>query len=261
MASPAVGIQIIIFGKRNETDLGGVLADCARAGYYGIELLNHAKTHPVSELRDWATQHKIAYTGLHVGFGDYVDDKKLEENIQFVRDIGGKYLMCSGVADPKTARGYEQSATMFNRVGAKIKSAGLVFCYHNHAWEFDDLGGGVQGMKILSEQTDSAVVKFNIDIFWVAVGKMDPIAFIRQHAKRAGYYHFKDGRLPSVPGGPAEFTELGKGIVNLKGCLQTAIELGGRDRAPWIISEQDRTDGDAYTSIKISRDYLKSIGV
>ena len=84
MATPPVGIQIIIFGKRNETDLGGVLADCARAGYYGIELLDHAKTHPVSELRNWAAQHKIVYTGLHMSFGDYADERKLDENIQFV---------------------------------------------------------------------------------------------------------------------------------------------------------------------------------
>jgi sugar phosphate isomerase/epimerase len=165
--------------------------------------------------------------------------------------MGIRHMMCSGVADTKTVTGYRTSCALFNSVGARLRDAGIAFNYHNHAWEFDDLGGGAYGMEIIASETDPALVKFNIDVFWVTIGGRDPSAFIREHASRAGYFHFKDGRRK--PDGSLEFLEFGRGVVDLKGSMATAREVG----AEWIVAEQDRTELPHLEAITITRDYMR----
>jgi sugar phosphate isomerase/epimerase len=161
-----------------------------------------------------------------------------------------RHLMCSGVADTKSVDGYRNSCRLFNDVGSRLRDEGLTFNYHNHAWEFEDLGG-VNGMEILSAETDPSLVKFNIDVFWVEFGGRDPAAFIAQHADRAGYFHFKDGRK-GLDGKPL-FLELGRGDVDLKGSMEAALAAG----AEWIVAEQDRTELEHRESVGISRSYLR----
>jgi sugar phosphate isomerase/epimerase len=143
---------------------------------------------------------------------------------------------------------------VFNEVGKRLADQGLTFNYHNHAWEFDDLGGGATGMQVLAQETDPALVKFNLDVFWLYYGGQDPVAFIRQHADRAGYFHFKDGRRVIDAAGKThpEFLELGTGDVDLKAAYGAAVEAG----AQWIVAEQDRSALPASESAAISYRYL-----
>lgn len=138
----------------------------------------------------------------------------------------------------KVSQATEESAKVFNAVGKRCADAGLTFHYHNHAWEFEDLGG-VNGMQILAEETDPALLKFNIDVFWLYYGEQDVVGFIQQHANRAGYFHFKDGNRTTDAEGKvrSEFLELGNGSVDLKAAYAAAIAAG----ATWIVSEQDNT--------------------
>jgi sugar phosphate isomerase/epimerase len=245
-----VGIQLIIYGQRPETDLDGVLAECKTAGYAGIETGTVVKTYGVATVKEMFKRHGLIFTGVHTGYGDFTDEAKIRENLALVKGIGGTYLICSGVADRTSIAGYDQSAETFNRAGAICRDDGITFCYHNHAFEFESLEGSVKGIHRLGEMTDPAVVKFNIDVYWVTVGGEDPAAFIRRYADRAGYYHFKDGATGS-------FTELGKGTVNLKASLDTALAVKG----DWIVYEQDRTDQDVKASVTESRQYLRTLGV
>jgi sugar phosphate isomerase/epimerase len=245
-----VGIQLIIYGSRPQTDLDGVLAECKAAGYAGIESGNLGPIYGAARLKEMFKQHGLIFTGVHTGYGEITDEAKLGENLALVKAIGGTYLICSGVADRTTIAGYDRSAETFNQAGAICREEGITFCYHNHAFEFEPLEGGDKGIHRLGEMTDSAVVKFNIDVYWVTVGGEDPAAFIRRYADRAGYYHFKDGA-------PGSFTELGKGTVNLKTSLEAALAAKG----DWIIYEQDRTDQEAKVSIIESRQHLKALGV
>src|SRR5262249_26252776 len=135
-------------------------------------------------------------------------------------------------------------------VGKRCADAGLTFHYHNHAWEFSDLGG-VNGMEILAQETDPVLVKFNLDVFWLYYGQQDPVAFIQRHANRAGYFHFKDGRRVTDAEGKTqpEFLELGRGDVDLRAAYRAAVAAG----AEWIVAEQDRTTLPHLESATISR--------
>lgn len=250
MSDPQPSIQLIVFGERNRTDFPGVLRDVAQAGFPAIECGNLFQTLGEVEARNLLDSQKLRISGIHFGYAEYTDAAKLESHIAFCKAMGVRHLMCSGVADTKTVEGYRTSCRLFNEVGSRLKDEGLVFNYHNHAWEFEDLGG-VNGMELISEGTDPDLVKFNIDVFWVFFGGRDPADFVRKHRQRAGYFHFKDGRK-GADGKPI-FLELGRGDVDLHSAIAAAREVG----AEWIVAEQDKTELPHLESVSESRDYMR----
>jgi sugar phosphate isomerase/epimerase len=258
MASPIASLQLIVFGARNRDDFAGVLRDVAEAGYPAFEAGNLFETYGEETTRRLLQEYHLQVSGAHFGYGDYANPERLTAHIAYAKSLGVQNLMCSGVADTKNAEGYRQSARLFNEIGRRLADEGLTFHYHNHAWEFDDLGG-VNGMEILSAETDPAVVKFNIDVFWVWFATKDPVDFIAKNAHRAGYFHFKDGLRETADDGITRpiFRELGRGEVDLRAAYVAAETVG----ASYIVAEQDHTELSPFEAIVISRDYLKSLGI
>ncbi len=258
MATPTASIQLIVFGSRNQTDIAGVLKEVATAGFPAIEAGNMFLSYGEETSRQLLAENNLKVSGAHFGYGDYADPDKVGAHIAYAKAIGLKNLMCSGVSDTKSVQGYKDSSKLFNEIGKRLSDEGLAFNYHNHAWEFEDLGG-VNGMEILAEETDPALVKFNMDVFWLYYGEQDVVGFIEKHANRAGYFHFKDGRAVVDSEGKRRpnFLELGNGEVDLKAAYAAAIATG----AEWIVSEQDSTLLTPLEAATISRNYLRTLGV
>ena len=250
---PKLGLQLIVYGTRTAEDLSGVLAEVKEVGYDGAETGTlHQSQGSDKVIADFANAG-LALTGVHCGYAEFTDEAKVADDIAFLKAAGSKYLICSGVADINAIAGYEQSAETFNKVGQMCKDAGVVFCYHNHAWEFKPLEGGKKGIYTLLANTDPELVKLNIDVFWVHIGGEVPAEFIAKYADRVGYYHFKDGEKTADG---QTFIELGQGAVDLVAARAETL----KHPLDWIICEQDRSEKAARVSIKESFDYLKRIG-
>ncbi|HEV2473730.1 MAG TPA: sugar phosphate isomerase/epimerase [Chthonomonadales bacterium] len=254
MEPPKASIQLIVFGERNRSDIAGVLADVAKSGFQNIEAGNLFEMCGEGEVRRLLAENSLGISGAHFGYGDYADAARLASHIEYARAMGIRNMMCSGVAEAGSAAGYKESARLFDAVGRRLADEGIRFHYHNHAWEFKDLGG-LNGMEVLTTDTDPKFVGFNIDVFWVYYAQQDPAAFIRQHAGRAGYFHFKDGRrvVDALGKITPEFLELGRGEVDLKSAMAAAREAG----AQWIVAEQDSTTLPHLESATISRSYMR----
>lgn len=251
------GIQVIIYGQRNRDDIAGVLREVAEIGFAGAEVGNLFRQEGNEEaVKALFAETGLALCGCHAGFGEFEDTSRLEENIAFVKALGGRYLMCSGVGDRKRGlAAYRDASRVFNDVGRRCADQGVHFCYHNHAWEFEDREGDTCGMDVLAAETDPAVVKYCLDVYWIYHGQEDPVRFIQANQERAVYFHFKDG----VRGedGRAQFRELGRGAVDLKAAYDAAAALNPE----WIVYEQDRTDRTPTESVRESREYLRSLGM
>lgn len=247
-----LGLQLIVYGGRQNEDFPGVLAEVKQVGYGGVETGVMYPTMGTNEVIRALKNAGLALTGIHSGYADMADENKVLDHIAFLQEANSQFLICSGVADNNSIAGYEQSAKTFNRVGELCRGAGITFCYHNHAWEFKPLEGGKQGIHRLIELTDPDLVKLNIDVFWVHIGGESPAEFIAKYADRAGYYHFKDGRKTADG---QTFIELGQGEVD----LVAAKDEVRKHKLDWIVCEQDRSEKEPKVSIKESFDYLKSI--
>lgn len=251
MNAPKIGLQGIIFGERNRTDFESILRELKEAGYDYLESGNLFKSQGEKNARSLMSKHEVIQAGAHFGYGDYANPETLKDNINYCKAMGVRYMLCSGVSDASKIEGYQESAKVFNMVGEKLADEGIRFCYHNHNWEFNDLGG-VRGIDILTEKTDPLMVGFNVDVFWVTFAGFDPAEFIKSHSNRVGYYHFKDG-MKNENGKP-QFLELGYGMVNLKACVEAAQAT----TLDWIVVEQDNTTRAPLESIGMSRATLRN---
>lgn len=265
MALTEVGIQLIIFGKREKEDFEGVLRDCRKAGYSFIETNFLFNTHSCQQLRGVCEKYGLEYTAIHAGFDIFREQENVDRLIKNSLDVGVKYLICSGVGKGNGLDGFKEAAPLFDCVGKKCKDASLTFCYHNHSFEFEEFDG-IKGIDLLGEETNPEFVKFAIDIAWVHIGGGSLKEFIEKYENRCGYYHFKDAFIKGNPpitwntvleGKAITWTELGKGEVDLSGACETIKKYKPR----YIVYEQDITQIPVLEAITESRSYLKSLGI
>lgn len=150
-------------------------------------------------------------------------------------------------------------AGKLNRAAEKAHAAGLKFCYHNHAFEFQPMDGTMP-MHVLMENTDPKLVGFEVDCFWVSVAGHDPAEMITHLGSRAQLVHLKDkaANTPvryneSVP--KATFKEVGNGVIDWPKVLKAADAAGVQH----YFVEQDQTPGDPVGSLRQSYAYLSKL--
>src|SRR5579872_748663 len=98
MPIPSLGIQLIVFGKQASDDLESVMRSVKDAGYDGIEAGNLSLRRSIDDARALFSRTGLKLSGVHSGFGDFEDQDKLAANVEFLNNMGSRYLMCSGVA-------------------------------------------------------------------------------------------------------------------------------------------------------------------
>lgn len=245
MPGMKVGCQLIIFGREAiANDLPGVLKAVAEAGYAGAETGDLSGQIGASDLRQLLSSLGLVLVGTHAGFDAWKTE--VDRLADYTIEAGGGYLMCSGVGDRSQGLvTYEEAARVMNQAGRSVADRGLVFCYHNHSFEFEEFGGQSALLR-LYELTDPEVVKLCIDTYWVHHGGEDPAEFVARYADRVGVLHLKDMKDET-------FAEVGEGVLDFSAILK-AVE--GED-VKWAVVEQDRTERTPAESVRMSREYLK----
>lgn len=130
----------------------------------------------------------------------------------------------------KTLDDYKRLAENCNKAALEAKAAGVQLSYHNHAFEFEPLQGKKTGYDVLISEFVPEM-KFEVDVFWVAVGGQDPAKLIKKLKGRVSQLHLKDlqkgipvpefGKLPNEA-----FKELGNGSIDLEPIIEAADKAG-----------------------------------
>jgi sugar phosphate isomerase/epimerase len=249
-----VGVQLIIFGKRPGQDLAGVLDEVAAAGYQAVETGVMTQVNG-KDFKKMLADRKLAHVGAHTG-GEKAD--QIGPVLDWLGETGGTDLIFSDLETRTlTEEMYQRKADAYNAAGEKCRQAGITLSYHNHAWEFGQVGGKI-ALEWLYEHTDPQFVKACIDAYWVWDGKADPAAFLRKHGSRLRILHAKDSFNKEV--GHRAFCPVGAGVLDFPGIFK-AIEASP---APWVVVEEDlpRDGTTAAQECALSRKYIKEkIGI
>jgi len=250
MAERTVGVQLIVFGKRTREDLSGVLDDVAAAGYQAVETSFLADQVSGKDFRKMLDDRGLVHVGSHFG-GMHMD--KIGPVIDWLHDTGGTDIPISD----NTLSGaplalYRQRAAQYSEGGRKCAEAGITLSYHNHSWEFVAQDGQLP-IEVLYAESDPAVVKACVDVYWVRDGGVDPAAFVARHADRVRILHAKDSYLEEV--GQRSFGPVGHGVLDFPAIMKGL----GESPCPWVVVEQDTPDpGETDVSCTTkSRQYLR----
>ena len=142
-------------------------------------------------------------------------------------------------------------AASLDLAGAKMRAAGQVLTYHNHACEFKKIGAKTW-LQHLYDLTDAKHLQGEIDTYWVAAGGESPQEWVTRLHGRLPLLHLKDyGVGPDHNHGA--IMEIGNGNLNWPAIIQAAEKSGTQ----WYIVEQDTCPGDPFDSISQSFAFIK----
>lgn len=200
-----------------------------------------------------------AWSSLNVPEG-YTLERALDE----ARSHGVRYAVVSYLMPSERGGGlpfYETLADALNRAGELGRKAGVTIGYHNHGFEFEPLPNGRRPLDVLMERTDPALVRLELDVFWVGITGANPVDLLEQYSRRVSLVHLKD-KAADAPAAtderkvqPATFKEVGSGGLNFAAILKAAGTAGVQH----YFVEQDHTPGDPLASLRKSYAYLQTL--
>lgn len=177
------------------------------------------------------------------------EDTDIAQLIRDAHAVGVKQVTCYGGigcayrfsndAPAPTMDALLREAERFEKIAQELKKEDLHFCFHNHDIEFTYTLNGIPMYWLMAANAPS--LQFELDVGWVTFGGQDPVTVMKTLGDRLYAMHVKDfteGEVPREDGHPKimpRFTTPGTGLLNLKGCLETACEMN----IPYAIVEQD----------------------
>jgi len=255
-----VGYAAITWGGNDEQ----AVTDIADVGYKGIQLRATAFDMWGAKpdvLR--ALLHKRGLTFAVLSSGNFRYDAASRQqqldlhlsHAKFVRDAGGQQLQVIDEKPRDHAPGrddFKRLGEMMSELGRQTAKIGVPLVYHHH---MNSTGEPPAAIDAILAASDPASVGLLFDIAHYQQGGGDPVPAIRQYAPRIKAVHLKDVRpIEAAPG--YQWVELGRGRVNVKGCV-AALKTAGYDG--WAIVELDRVvdpDGSPKTSAIANREYV-----
>ena len=246
----AFGIQLWTVKTALAKDPRGVLKQLSADGYKQIESFEGSKGMfwgmTNTEFKKYMNDLGMTIISSHCNTA-----KDFEKKADEAAAIGMRYLLNAYVPVQKTVDDYKKIAEEFNKNGEICKKAGIRFGYHNHDHDFNVVDGQ-PALNIYLQNTDPALVDFEMDIYWVVTAKQDPEAWLKKYKNRFRLCHIKD-RIKNATEKDASCI-LGEGSINFPKIIKTAKANGMQ----YYIVEQERYDHSTeMDSAKADAQYLK----
>jgi sugar phosphate isomerase/epimerase len=253
------GLQLYSLRDYIDQDVKGVLAKVAQAGYQQVETYGYSLEKHFWGLKPTAFKAVLAANGLaspsgHYDLGDYLrtgHEALMTPAIAAAQACGQQYLIVPYLDEQlrATPADFKALAAKLNKAGARCQAAGLRLGYHNHDFEFKPLGGTTL-YEVLLQETDPALVAFELDIYWVVRAGHDPAQLLQAHPGRFPLWHIKDMDKAN----PDLNTEVGSGAIDYRRLMACAGKAG----LQYPIMEQENFVLNAYQSIAQSATYMRN---
>ncbi len=262
------GIQLYTIEEAMRSDPAGSLKRLRKIGFQEVETAGFGKL-SAKQFRALLDDAGVTCPSAHLQF----DIANLSAAFDDAHALGAKFAVCStmrslvlepGALEKAQKTGIsldeaQRTAELCNRIGEAALRAGLQFAYHNHNFEFADVGGGVSGYDWLLKHTDPQRVKFEIDCGWMIFAGHDPVQYFKAHPQRFPLIHVKDF-LPRASGETQmKGAELGSGTVDYRPIFAAGAKAGLQHY--FVEQEGPFARMSPLEAAKVDCDYLRSIGM
>jgi sugar phosphate isomerase/epimerase len=222
--------------------------DVEAAGYYGRTAPKFRKAMDEAGLRCISTHHPMEQLV-----------PKLDELIEYGHKLGLEYIVSpSPMHKDPAAKGeltlddWRWNAEQFNRIGEKVKAAGMIFGYHNHTTEFNNEGGVVFYDELL-RLTDPKLVIFEMDYGWTWAAGRDPVEYLKKTPERFPLLHAKD--IVKMANGEFHSPVLGQGKLDNVAIMRAATGL------KHYFVEQEDYDIDPIEALREDAEYMRKLDI
>ena len=228
----AIGLQLYTVRELFEKDPVRTLEQVAAIGYRevefgggGYEAMDHAL------LRRTMDRLRLTAPSVHIGYDALLG--RFDQSVAMAKTLGAGTVVLPYMTDEhRTLAGWSAALPNIDRFAGELRRVGLGFAYHNHDFEFATKPGGVSLFERLLKETDPALVRIELDLYWAAFAGEDVPALIDRLGSRLYAYHVKDMRadrgMAAVGAGRTDFAAL----FRLKGSAGVRHFYVENDRAP-----------------------------
>ena len=229
-----MGLQLFTVREPLTKDVTGTIKTIASIGYedcetYGFEP-EQVKYYGLKApaFKQLLADNNMITTSGHYDFTRYFDKptdalmRYVDQCIEGAHALGQQYITWPWL-DPafRTLDNFRLLAKKLNALGERVNKAGLGFAYHNHDFEFVDYAGE-NGYNIIMNETDPALVKLQMDLYWVMhSSKLSPVELFKKQPGRFVMWHIKD--MDKIN---RDYSELGNGSIDFTVILPEASRAG-----------------------------------
>jgi sugar phosphate isomerase/epimerase len=229
----AIGLQMYTLRNQLKEDTKATVRAVADAGYYQAEPFGFPDCQPMIEAcKEFGLKVKSSHFNWNTVVNPEEKGTPFAAILDVAHDLGLEHLVIPYLADKnrKTLDDYRRVAENCNKAAELAAKAGIQLAYHNHAFEFEPKEGGTTGYDIFRKEF-SEHMKFEMDVFWIKVGGVDPVKLLHEMKGRVSQLHLKDlkkGLELPIYGGlqPDAFEELGDGSINMDPIMKAALKVG-----------------------------------
>lgn len=229
-----IGLALITIRALVARDFERPLQKVAEIGYRDLDMYIYEGRRPAKETRAvldrcglTCRSARVATPALYRGW---------DRSLDAAKELGARWITLANVPyeERLTLRDWQELSELFNRVGEAARQRGLGFCYHNHDFELRALDGKVP-LDLMLAATDAALVKLQMDVYWVTKGGRDPANEIARLGLRVASLHLKDMDRTAERG----ITSVGSGTIDFARILGAARRAGVAD---YFVEEDAPTD-------------------
>lgn len=249
-----IGIQLYSVRDKTKDNFLDTIRELGKMGYEGVQFAGFFGT-PANKLKKVMDESGVRNAGSHMQYITLLGEE-LKETLEYNHVIGNDLIICPALPTElrESVDSYKKAADTLNEVGRKCVEQGFRFAYHNHNFEFYDLGDGQRGFDILFDNTDINHMKMELDCYWATHGGFDPVEIIKNNKDRVVSLHIKDMARVN---GEKRTIEIGEGELDFPELLRVGEDYG----VEWFTVEQEHFDRDTLESSRINVKNLKEIMV
>jgi sugar phosphate isomerase/epimerase len=259
-----MGLQLFTMRAALSNDVAGTLKRIATLGYEEVETYGFDPKGigyygmPAKAFAQLLRDSNLTTPSGHYDLNRFVTTTEDELKRYMERCIEGAQALRQAyitwpLMDPesRTIEGFRTVARRLNLIGKQAKAAGLLVAYHNHDFEFIEHNGQI-GYDIILKETDPALVKLQMDLYWIARGsKQTPNYWFKRAPGRFVMWHVKDVHRTS-----GDYTEVGNGTIDFTRIWPDAALAGLQH---FFVEQGGNFTHDPFRSVADSAEYVKRV--
>lgn len=225
-----------LYSSRNFPPLSDTLKMLGGFGYNQVEGYGGLFSNPaaVEELKGNLSANGLTMPTGHISL-DMVRDKP-DRVTEIAKALGMEAIFVPAVGPDertKDAAGWRAFGKQLAAAGEPYWKAGLIFGWHNHAFEFVATETGEMPLDLIMSGDPKLALEF--DVAWAVKGGQDPLAWIDAYSDRIVAAHIKDIAPEGECANEDGWADVGHGVMDWK-AIMAALR---KTKARWFVMEHD----------------------